>query len=139
MKQNKGFTFIEILVVTTIIGILTMVGATNFKVANQKARDGKRQADLEQIRAALEFYRTDEGVYPSESNILENGIRSVSRDYTYMYPVPSDPTAGRQYYYYSDGIGYSLCAALEVGSGDECTAVGAYCGAECNYQVSNPD
>ncbi|PIP52662.1 hypothetical protein COX09_00345, partial [Candidatus Beckwithbacteria bacterium CG23_combo_of_CG06-09_8_20_14_all_47_9] len=51
----RGFTLIEILVTISIIALLTMIGVTNFRVANQKARDGRRQGDLEQIKAALEL------------------------------------------------------------------------------------
>ncbi|MFC1627388.1 type II secretion system protein [Patescibacteria group bacterium] len=137
--KNKGFSFIEILVVTTIIAVLTMVGVANFRVANQKAKDGKRKGDLEQIRAALELYRTDENEYPDGDIISADIIQSVGGN-VYMSDVPDDPANGYDYYYTSDGMTYSLCAALELDLTGSCTAGGADCGTEaCNYQINSPD
>lgn len=126
--RRQGFTFIEVLVVTTIIAVLTMVGVTNFRVANQKAKDGRRQGDLQQIRAALELYRTDENVYPDNLGLLES---------SYIGTIPDDPLDGQDYYYISDGSTYTLCAALELTTTGACG--GNSCGtATCNYQINNP-
>jgi prepilin-type N-terminal cleavage/methylation domain-containing protein len=124
--MKRAFTLIEILVVIAIIALLTMAGVTSYKVANQKARDGRRQGDLEQIRAALEMYRTVLDEYPDDKNLLEPD---------YINSLPADPS-GYDYYYFSDGLTYTLCAYLELGSGD---CGGNACGATtCNYQVNNP-
>lgn len=138
MKKNSGFTFIEMLVVITIIAVLTMVGVTNFRVANQKARDGKRQGDLEQIRAALELYRTDEKIYPlgiSFGDPLQSPGATV-----YMSEVPDDPVDSYSYYYFSaDGSAYTLCAALELDTTGSCTgSPNCATGVDCNYEVSSP-
>ena len=137
--MKRGFTFIEILVVLTIIAVLTAVGATNFRVANQKARDGRRQADLEQIRAALELYRSDEAGYPVIDIIADGEIVGLTGN-VYMETVPTDPRSDFTYYYTSDGITYSLCASLEVTTTGVCDAAGAICGTavSCNYQLTNP-
>jgi len=65
-RNCTGFTLIEILVVTTIIAILAAIGIVSYSQTNKNARDKKRQADIEQIRSALEMYRADEGVYPTD-------------------------------------------------------------------------
>lgn len=130
--RRQGFTFIEVLVVTTIIAVLTMVGVTNFRVANQKARDGRRQGDLQQIRAALELYRTDENIYPTTDNL---SLLTPS----YIETLPTDPTLGQLYPYTSvAGATYTLCASLELGT-DTVTGCGS-CGATavCNYKVTSP-
>ena len=59
MKKISGFTLLELLVVISLIGLLTAIAAVNFQSTNQRARDGKRQADLEQMRTALEIARAD--------------------------------------------------------------------------------
>ena len=46
MIRNKGFTLLELLVVISLIGLLTAIGVVNFQATNQRARDGKRQAEL---------------------------------------------------------------------------------------------
>ena len=135
IMKKDGFSFIEILVVTTIIAVLTAVGVANFRVANQKARDGRRQGDLEQIRAALELYRTDELAYPT-NDIISADIIQSSGGTTYMADVPDDPSTDYVYYYNSGGSTYTLCAALEIDTTGICAAS---CGSvTCNYQVVSP-
>jgi len=132
MKNKKGFTLIELMVAIAIIVLLSVVGMVSYRAANKKARDSKRQSSLEQVRAALEMYRSDNDVYP--------GVTSVLVDGNYLSELPTDPRAGDGYgFYYSstDGFTYSLCAVFEaVDPGDTCTGA---CGSEtCNYQVTNP-
>lgn len=132
-RHRQGFTLIELLVTISIIGILMAVGVTNFKVANQKARDGRRQGDLQQIRAALELYRTDLNAYPASLSDLTSGAT------IYMQTIPSDPLPGYLYSYTStDGVTYILCSALELS-----TATVTDCGScgtdiECRYKITNP-
>ena len=66
ISMRKGFTLIELLVVIAIICILALstISLINPVAQLQKSRDSKRKADLAQIRAALELYRSDNGSYP---------------------------------------------------------------------------
>ena len=139
MKLKKffpGFTFIEMLVVVTLIGILSMIGVANFRVANQKARDCRRQGDLQQIRAALELYRTDQNVYPTTAEFtspLEAGGT------TYIEQVPSDPLEANSYVYSSNGTTYTLGAYLELADTDSSALTGCSdATGDCNYQITNP-
>jgi general secretion pathway protein G len=135
--MKKGFTLIELLVAVSIIGILLAIGITNFRVANQKARDGRRKGDLEQIKAALELYRTDEDEYPL-SITFGDDLSSASE--TYMAEIPEDPLASNSYVYSSAaGASYSLGAYLELEETDDSSLSG--CTAEsgdCNYEVDSP-
>jgi len=116
--NQKGFTFIEILVVTTIIGILATIGLTSYQVANKKARDGKRRADIEQIRSALEMCRADNNVYPDD---ISAGVVCGN---SYLSPIPHDPKCPAgvcegvfEDYVYTpavDFLSYSLCTSLEL-------------------------
>ena len=136
-KISQGFTFIEMLVVVTIIGILSAVGVANFKVANQKARDGRRQGDLQEIRAALELYRTDRNAYPLTAAFPAVGGSLTAGGTTYMSNRPGDPLSDYLYSYTSSGTTYTLCSGLELS-----TATVAGCGscgtATCRYKITNP-
>jgi len=65
--KRRGFTLIELMVVLTVIGVLMGLALVSHQGARKSARDGKRKADLEQIRSALEMYRADKEEYPCGS------------------------------------------------------------------------
>ena len=103
---------IEILVVVAIIALLTTIGILSFGQVNKKARDGKRKADLEQVRSALVLYRTDNGVYPT------------TLDWSTMSPITAyisgssirDPLSSPnpQYSFTGTTSTFSVCATLEA-------------------------
>jgi len=142
MRKHKGFTLIEILVTVVIIAILTAIGVVAYSSINKRSRDAKRKSDIEQIRSALEMYRSDNGYYP---NITWGDYAHASGLETLLDPyipdIPSDPLS-TQYYWYkelglSDGKYYAYClsAHLEAGApaSKPCTAYNGY-----NYAVKNP-
>lgn len=119
-RRSAGFTMIEILVVVAIIALLTTIGIISYNSTQKRARDGKRKADLEQIRSALVLYRTDNGIYPT------------SITWTTMAPITSyisgssvsdpKPSPHPQYTYTSaTGATFQLCATLEA------TTPSSYC------------
>jgi len=132
---KRGFTLIELLVATTIILLLTSVGVVTYQSAQKKGRDSKRKSDLEQFRAALEMYRSDNELYPigqwsAALVALNNG--------GYLSTAPQDPKSYSYYYNSAAGYSYDLCAYLETGGADDC---GSNCGSapdNCNYKVTNP-
>ena len=137
--MKRGFTLIEILVTISIIGLLTMIGVTNFKVANQKARDGRRQGDLQQIRAALELYRTDQNAYPLTAAFPAVGGSLTVGGTTYMSDRPGDPLSGYLYSYTSaTGVTYTLCSGLELGTVAQAGCGSCGTGITCRYKITNP-
>jgi len=136
MRKQPGFTFIELLVVTTLVLVLSGLGAVSYQAAQRKGRDAKRRSDLEQIRAALEMYRSDTGSYPSGNysamiSTLDSGGYLNSADL-------GDPQGYSYYYNSSSGYSYRLCAYLETASSSNCSG-NPSCGSQtCNYQVTNP-
>lgn len=123
-RLKSGFTLIELLVVIAIISILISVGSVSYIRAMRLSRDSKRKTDLEQIRQALESYRSQNGYYPDDQASL------VTDDFMSALPVdPKSPTSA--YSYTPDGspvTTYTLCASLE--------SIETY--PTCNYPVTNP-
>ena len=131
---------IELLVAVAIFAVLTAIAIVSYTSANRRARDGRRRADLEQVRTALEIRRSDFSAYPVGSNFatMANNFLVTGG---YLSTVPTDPRAGYSYYYNSvaPGTTYYLCAYLEAGSTTNCPAV-VLCSAtqNCNYGVRSP-
>lgn len=125
---QKGFTLIEMLVVIAIISILIGIGVNTFTIAQKKARDVRRKADIRSIQTALELYKQDTGVYPPS---VGDWVKSTTDSWipglvpNYIPKVPRDPSAndtdpwvdgGNRYAYgytSSDGQKYNLVAQLE--------------------------
>lgn len=134
-KIRRGFTLIELLVVITIIGILIGVGTASYQRAVRLSRDSRRKTDLEQIRQALESYRSENGTYPAELTWQSDLTAS------FINTLPVDPKDNL--YDYVPGVAltsYSLCAALEIAPAEAVSAscTTASCGETCNYEVENP-
>jgi len=133
-KHYRGFTLIELLVAVAIFALLTAIAIVSYTTVNRRARDGKRKADLEQVRTALEIYRTDNAAYPAGS--FSAMIGTLTSPIKYLTTVPADPK-GYSYYYSLSGSSYYLCAYLESGGpgcgGASCAAPGS-----CNYRVDGP-
>ena len=135
LTKLKGFTLIELLVVIAIIGILVAIGTVSYQRSVRVSRDSRRKADLEQIRQALETFRSETGIYPAAAtwqSDLTNG--------QYITTIPSDPSGYGYKYLRPTTTTYNLCAQVE-GSADSILCGGG-CKTpptgSCNYQVTNP-
>ncbi len=112
---EKGFTLIELLIVIAIIGVLSSLLVTNYIGIRSRGRDALRKADLQQIRSALELYRSDNGSYPV--SLPSCGAAFAYNGTTYMQKFPCDPTNASPFIYtynsaFSDSA-YTIAACLE--------------------------
>src|SRR4030042_4661691 len=130
-RRNLGFTLIELLVAMTIVAVLMGIALVSYQGARKSARDGKRKADLEQVRSAWEMCPTDDGSYPLGG--LSSGGSITCSSKTYM-TIPDDPLTDRIYAYSGAENTYTLCAVLESG-GEIVTGCGS-CTLECNYKTT---
>ena len=67
-NTNKGFTLIELIMVTIILGILAAVAIPRYMTSVQKAEEAAEDAVVSAIRAGLESHATEK--------LMENGRRS---------------------------------------------------------------
>jgi general secretion pathway protein G len=132
MKGN-GYSLMEVLVALAIVAILAAVMLTNYSTTSKKTRDGRRKADLDVIRVALESYKVDVGIYPDgnppryevpSSIIYDDGEGHVS---TYLKQAPKDPLYPNSNYYYcyvpaANKQSYKVSAVFETEQ-SECPGV----------------
>ena len=110
-----GFTLIEIMVVILILGLLATIVVQSLRGAADKAKRTKAQADLAEIKTALDRYYLDNGYYPTTDQGL-NALVSLPtsgrapNNYEnggYIERLPQDPW-DNPYSYASDGNTYQL-------------------------------
>jgi general secretion pathway protein G len=113
--NQDGFTLIEIMVVILILGLLATIVVQSLRGAADKAKKTKAQADLAEIKTALDRYYLDNGYYPSTDQGLNalvspptNGRMPANYESGgYIERLPRDPW-GTGYFYQSDGNAYVL-------------------------------
>jgi general secretion pathway protein G len=83
MRDEKGFTLIELIIVIAILGIIAGIAVAQLQTAPQKAREAVLKEDLYAIRDVIDQYFADKGKYPeSLDTLVEEG---------YLRKIPVDP------------------------------------------------
>src|SRR5512146_3291395 len=83
LKNRRGFTLIELMIVITIIGILAAIAAPNYMWGVVKAKEAVLREDLYNFRNTIDQFNADQGKYPDS---LQELI-----DKKYMRDIPVDP------------------------------------------------
>ena len=106
LKQNHGFTLLELMVVITIIGLLVAIIAPNILSSQDKAMKQKALADISNLEQALDLYRLDNYRYPTTEQGLmalveKPTVEPIPKNYNdvgYIRRLPKDPW-GNPYVY----------------------------------------
>ena len=136
LKTKQGFTLVELLIVISIMGILTVIGMASFKTIQLKSRDARRKNDLNSISKALNMYYNDTGIFPHGSPNINTMIKTIGVGFsanvngtttTYMVEMPRETTLGvKDYSYtYTTGRSFKLLANLENENDDGCIKDGS--------------
>nr|WP_243426276.1 prepilin-type N-terminal cleavage/methylation domain-containing protein [Caldicoprobacter guelmensis] len=80
VKNKKGFTLIELVVVVAILGILTLLIVPNVVGRVNEAKEAVVNANIKVINNAIKLYYTIEGKYP-DSTSLDNLLNDLSPKY----------------------------------------------------------
>ncbi|HPM42429.1 MAG TPA: type II secretion system major pseudopilin GspG [Candidatus Omnitrophota bacterium] len=126
--RRSGFTFVEILLVVVIIGILASMVLPRFVGRSEQARQQVALSDINSsIATALDMYELDNGVYPDKiGDLMEKPGELKSWSGPYLKKKPVDPW-GREYIYKpsSDKKDYELITYGRdgvSGGGDDVTS-----------------
>lgn len=96
LKNDEGFSLIELVVVMLMIGLLASLVMPKFLSKVDTARQQDAQAQIELLGQALDLYRLEKHKYPASDDGLE-----VLRPYL-KKDIPKDPW-GNDYVYKSPG------------------------------------
>ena len=111
LRNNRGFTLIEIMVVVVILGILAAVIVPRFLSRPDEAKVTKPKVDMKSLEEALGLFKLDNGFYPSTDQGLKALVEKpqtgrIPSQYSaegYLKKVPLDPW-GNPYVYLSPGL-----------------------------------
>lgn len=111
-RFERGFTFVELLIVTTIVLILASTVQPLARITIQRAREAELRRVLREMRTAIDKFKdaADQGLipatelkannegYPPDLETLVDGV-SVANDATgrklkFLRRIPVDPTTG---------------------------------------------
>jgi general secretion pathway protein G len=82
-RREQGFTFMEMIMVIIILGILISVALPNFRTARIEAQEAVLKEDLFRLRDTIDQYYADKGKYPASlDTLVEEG---------YLRKMPVDP------------------------------------------------
>ena len=111
LREKKCFTFIEIMLVVIIIGMLASMVMPRFVGRSKEAKIAIAKADIEvNIATALDLYEMDMGHYPSDIKYLRINPGEENWKGPYLKKDPIDPWKRPYEYTTTDGKSYRLCS-----------------------------
>jgi prepilin-type N-terminal cleavage/methylation domain-containing protein len=115
MKNQKGFTLVELMVVMAIIAILSTMGLSQYGNFIKNARDTTRVKDLDALKVVVMDSIQTNGTVPEDASALAVKIKEVAGKSI------TDPLDGKTACLQSDGSSTAPChyqyAACDGGTG----------------------
>lgn len=101
LKQQEGFTLVELMIVVVILGIISGIGIQQYGKVQERAREGVDDANIKIIENAARMYQLSEGKAPENIDDL--------RGYGLEEP-PVSPWPESEYWIELDGTSGSVKA-----------------------------
>lgn len=121
MRDNRGFTLIEIMVVVVILAILAALVVPRIMGRSDEAKIADAKVQIRNLESALKLYKLDNGVYPTTDQGLQALVTKPTtgripknykpEGYLESKQVPQDPWKD-DFVYISPGDhgDYDLCS-----------------------------
>ena len=75
---RKGFTLIELVAVTAMLGVLAGMLLPSIDSANKKAKNAKLKNDLLTVDSAIQLYKMEKGKCPEKLEDLVSGFQDAT-------------------------------------------------------------
>lgn len=122
MKNQKGFSLIELLVVVIIIAIIAAIAIPSLLASRRAANQSAAVANLRTIvSAAATFSSLNQGAYPTSFGDLSGATdQFLDNSWTGVGPIEKN---GYQFRFETNAAGYCVEAQADVGAGTNSFAV----------------
>lgn len=126
LRNRKGMTLLEIMIVLAIIASVTAILASSIRGRMKKAQINQAKIQLGELQKALDMYYTDCHSYPSSGDGLQALVTQPGScpewgPEPYLKRPPKDPW-NHEFIYESNGNDYNVTSlgsdGKEGGSGD---------------------
>jgi type II secretion system protein G len=96
LRNQKGFTLIELMIVVAIIGILAAIAIPLYANVQARARVAKVQADLRTVASAVSMYQAHTGSLPNAMTDLTVTVSNGQGQNAgpFLASVPVAPSGG---------------------------------------------
>lgn len=109
MRDCRGFTLTELVVVCAVMGVLATVALPSVKYTKKRLKEMELRAALREMRSAIDEFKrySDAGLipielgtdgYPSELEVLVEGVEvigQVNKKVRFLRRIPVDPMTGK--------------------------------------------
>jgi general secretion pathway protein G len=103
LRDSKGFTLVELLIVIVILGILAAIVIARFAGATKETKEASLKGNLRTVRSSLEIYKANSksNNYPSTLDDLWKGTNPDVDSKTFIERIPVDPFYKLKTVYYA--------------------------------------
>ncbi len=93
LRNRKGFTLVELLIVIVILGILAAIVIARFAGATKESKESNLKGNLRTIRSSLETYKANSKSNADPPNLddLWKGTAADVDSKTFLERIPIDP------------------------------------------------
>lgn len=104
LKNKKGFTLVELMVVVAILGVLVAVAVPVYNNVTDNAKKNTCETNIRTIESAVAMYHAEVGGWPTDVAALTGTFGDNNEYGPYLLETPSCPFDSTKGYTITNGV-----------------------------------